>query len=161
MKSPIQTLALPVVLVASLAILAACSDDKASNNTSSNSSQTTNKETIKSSDTQTTEASEQSDKEDDTEKEMIATDTKRGLYVYYADSAQFTDCTNGNVYPVAQEKAAAELETTYLALRDKPQQKLFIEVKGEYDMRPPMEGDDIEMLIPMELLEVVNTDSCS
>lgn len=155
MKPLINTLTLATVLV----VLAACSDDKTSNNTT-NSSQavTSDEQTTQNNDAQITETPEDDEL---VEEETAATDIKRGLYVYDADSAQFTDCASGKVYPVAQEKAASYLESTYLAIRNTPQQKLFIEVKGEYDMRPPLEGDDVEMLIPTELLKVVNTDSCS
>ncbi|WP_223670325.1 hypothetical protein [Kangiella shandongensis] len=88
-------------------------------------------------------------------------DTKRGLYSYYADAALFTDCATNTKYPVAQEAIAAELKSTYLALREKPAQKMLIAVKGEFDERSsPDTDEDLTMLIPSELIGMINKDSC-
>lgn len=88
-------------------------------------------------------------------------DTKRGLYSYYADAALFTDCATNTKYPVAKEAISAELQLTYLALREKPAQKMLIAVKGEYDERTsPATDEDVTMLIPSELIGIINKDSC-
>ena len=78
----------------------------------------------------------------------------------YQDKATFTDCSNNQTYPVAKEGNFYELEATYIALKTQAQQKLLFEVKGDYAMRPPEQGDDVDMLIPTELLGVVHKESC-
>ncbi|AOE49484.1 hypothetical protein [Kangiella sediminilitoris] len=85
----------------------------------------------------------------------------KGLYSYHNGKTTFIDCSTNTQYTVSQEGLASELRNTYIALREAPQQKVLVEVKGEYDERTsPETDDDIEMLIASELVSVVNKGSC-
>ncbi|WP_251357807.1 hypothetical protein [Kangiella sp. TOML190] len=83
-----------------------------------------------------------------------------GLYQYMADAAIFTDCATGKRYPVASEADGLQLERTYLSLVEQVGQKIMVELHAEFAMRPAMEGDDEEHLIPLRLIKFVHKDSC-
>lgn len=136
--------------------LFACSDDKAPKKTSETQPQETQNQ-------QLTEESQEifnSPTEPQEPETQDSPEIKKGLYVYHQDKAIFTDCSNNQSYPVAKEGNFYELEATYIALKDQAQQKLMFEVKGDYAMRTPEQGDDVDMLIPTELLGVVHKESC-
>lgn len=148
---------LKVSLVAvALSALFACSDDKDPKKTNDTQPQETQNQ-------QQTEQSQEifnSPTEPQESKTPDSPEIKKGLYVYHQDKATFTDCSNNQSYPVAKEANYYELEATYIALRNQAQQKLLFEVKGDYAMRTPEQGDDVDMLIPTELLGVVHKESC-
>lgn len=145
-----------VALIALFSLISACAEDK---KPSSNTEQKPVEE-IANPDGISDGMEQEQIEEVNEEAPETTQDIKRGIYVYDANSATFTDCSTGNSYPVAPEERAAELKNTYQAIQNTTQQKMLIEVKGEYDMRSPEEGDDVEMLIAREILGVINKDSC-
>ncbi|MBV35613.1 MAG: hypothetical protein CMP47_09185 [Rickettsiales bacterium] len=148
---------LKVSLVAvALSALFACSDDTAPKKTNETQPQKTKNQ-------QQNEDSQEifnSPTEPQESKTPDSPEIKKGLYVYHQDKATFIDCSNNQSYPVAKEGNFYELEATYIALKTQAQQKLLFEVKGDYAMRPPEQGDDVDMLIPTELLGVVHKENC-
>jgi copper homeostasis protein (lipoprotein) len=64
----------------------------------------------------------------------------RGLYVYMADAALFTECETGKRYPVAFEGDSGVLERAYLEARRQPGDELLISLEGRFAERPAMEG---------------------
>ena len=152
-KNPLRQ---SIAITALFSLLLACSeeqkpDDKPQQNTTPEVSQTDG----------ISDGMEQEQIEEANEDTSPTTqNTQKGIYVISDGSATFTDCSTGTSYLVAPEERAAELERTYNAIKNQPQQKMLIEVKGEYDMRSPEEGDDVEMLIAQELLAFINKDSC-
>ncbi len=83
-----------------------------------------------------------------------------GLYQYMADAAVFTDCATGKSYPVAFEADNLQLERTYLSLVEQAGEKMMVELHAEFAMRPAMEGEDKEHLIPLKLVKFVHKDTC-
>jgi copper homeostasis protein (lipoprotein) len=73
----------------------------------------------------------------------------RGTYVYFADSAGFTECTTGRRFPVAGP-AALELERAYLAARGAPGEPLLVTLDGHLGSAPAMEGDGMEEAVIVE-----------
>ncbi|GAA4356689.1 hypothetical protein [Kangiella marina] len=154
----IKTL-LAITLASSLLI--SCSEDnKPQQQTEKPVEQETSTESNEQESSMESQESETAEKEEIIDTTTESMESKKGLYVYFEDKATFTDCSNGKTYPVAKEGNFYELEATYLALKDEPQQKLMFDVKGEYDMRAPDEGDDVDMLIPSELIGVVHKETC-
>ncbi|GAA4342475.1 hypothetical protein [Kangiella taiwanensis] len=154
-----QTLSKSLITILALGALYGCSEDpKPQQQPPAESEQ----EQVQTDEDVSSEGSDTTETQPEAVEEPVAgtTEIKKGLYVYDTDNATFTDCSNNQTYPVAQEGNYYELEATYLALKDEAKQKLLFEVKGEYDMRAPEEGDDVDMLIPSELIGVVHKESC-
>ncbi|MGF1548824.1 MAG: META domain-containing protein, partial [Thiotrichales bacterium] len=59
----------------------------------------------------------------------------RGLYVYHADAASFTDCASGKRYPVSFEAEHRTLERAYLAARSEPGSPIVVEIIGHLAAR--------------------------
>jgi copper homeostasis protein (lipoprotein) len=68
----------------------------------------------------------------------------RGMYVYMADAALFTECETGKRYPVAFEGDSVSLEWAYLEARRQPGEEVLISVEGHFAERPAMEGNGTE-----------------
>ena len=64
----------------------------------------------------------------------------RGDFVYFADSAVFTDCASGNQWPVAMTGDYLALEHAYMQWRDAPQAPLLTNIDGRLEVKEPMEG---------------------
>ena len=64
----------------------------------------------------------------------------RGMYLYIADAALFTECQTRRKFPVAQEEDNAALERAYLVARTQPGQPLLATLEGRIALRPKMEG---------------------
>ena len=73
-----------------------------------------------------------------TDKEM------RGLYVYLADAALFTECETGRRHPVAFEGDSVSLERAYLEMRRQPGEEVLVSLEGRIAERPAMEGNRSE-----------------
>lgn len=154
-----QTLSKTLITILALGALYGCSEDpKPQQQPPAESEQ----EQVQTDEDVSSESSDTTETQPEAVEEPVAgtTEIKKGLYVYDTDKATFTDCSNNQTYPVAQEGNYYELEATYLALKDEAKQKLLFEVKGEYDLRAPEEGDDVDMLIPSELIGVVHKENC-
>ncbi len=68
----------------------------------------------------------------------------RGMYVYMADAALFTECETGKRYPVAFEGDSVSLERAYLEARQQPGEEVLVSVEGHFAERPAMEGNRTE-----------------
>jgi copper homeostasis protein (lipoprotein) len=64
----------------------------------------------------------------------------RGMYRYFADAGQFTECLTGRKWFVAQEKDNAALEASYTQARLTAGEELLVSVEGQPVMRPRIEG---------------------
>jgi uncharacterized lipoprotein NlpE involved in copper resistance len=73
----------------------------------------------------------------------------RGEYVYFADSARFTECRIGTRFPVAGP-ASLDLERAYLAARSRPGEPLLVTLDGRLGPAPAMEGDSEEEAVIVE-----------
>lgn len=87
--------------------------------------------------------------------------SRTGLYVYFADSARFTDCATGKTLPVASSAGGLELERAYLQAGREPQQPILAEVIGIEEIRAGMEeGSQMPHLIVDQLIRVSPDDRC-
>lgn len=87
--------------------------------------------------------------------------SRTGLYVYFADSARFTDCATGVSLPVASSAGGLELERAYLQAGRQSQQPVLAEVIGTEETRPGMEeGTQIPQLVVDQLIRVSPDDRC-
>lgn len=66
--------------------------------------------------------------------------TMRGMFVYMADAANFTDCETQSRLPVAQELGYLELEKAYSRHKTNPGAPLFVMLEGRVENRPDAEG---------------------
>jgi copper homeostasis protein (lipoprotein) len=80
-----------------------------------------------------------------------APDTEmRGMYVYMADAALFTECVTGKRYPVAFEGDSVSLERAYLEVRQQPGVEVLVSLEGRIAERPAMEGNQTEPSLVVE-----------
>ena len=87
--------------------------------------------------------------------------SRTGLYVYFADSARFTDCATGESLPVVSDAGGLELERAYLQAVRAPQQPILAEVIGIEEIRPGMEeGTQLPHLVVDQLIRVSPEDRC-
>ncbi|MFN3712498.1 MAG: META domain-containing protein [Alcanivoracaceae bacterium] len=87
--------------------------------------------------------------------------SRTGLYVYYADSAMFTDCGTGESLPVTANAGGHELERSYLSARREPLQPLLVEVIGRVETLPGMEeGTMLPHLVVDQLIRVADESRC-
>ena len=85
----------------------------------------------------------------------------RGTFMYYADSATFTECETGKKMRVAGADYLA-LEKEYMKKRTKDFEKIYVEVKGEIKMMPGMEGKKkVETLSVDKMMTMDVTKSCN
>ncbi len=64
----------------------------------------------------------------------------RGMFVYMAGAAGFTDCATQSRLPVAQEGGYLELEKAYSRHKTNPGAPLFVMLEGRIENRPDAEG---------------------
>lgn len=69
----------------------------------------------------------------------------RGMFLYFADAARFTECRSGRSWPVAMEGDFLSLQRAYLAARPEPQAgampgALLARIDATVAQRPRMEG---------------------
>ena len=83
----------------------------------------------------------------------------RGMYTFMADSAHFTECLSGKRFPVAFERAHADLGKAYLAQRRQPGDLILATLSGSFAERRPDAGaasrehlivEQFERLLPGE-----------
>ncbi len=87
--------------------------------------------------------------------------SRTGLYVYFADSARFTDCATGESLPVASDAGGLELERAYQQAGRAAQQPMLAEVIGIEEIRPGMEeGTRLPHLVVDQLIRVSPEDRC-
>ena len=66
--------------------------------------------------------------------------TMRGMYRYFADAGQFTECLTRRRWPVAPERDNAALESAYTKARLTAGEELLVNLEGQVAMRPKIEG---------------------
>jgi copper homeostasis protein (lipoprotein) len=84
----------------------------------------------------------------------------RGDFLYFADSAVFTDCTSGKRWPVAQTGDYLALEHAYLQWRSAPKASLLANIDGRVEMMEPMEGPAREHMVVERFVSVQPGMSC-
>ncbi len=85
----------------------------------------------------------------------------RGLYSYMADLGMFMDCSTGERYPVAMEKASAELERAYLNAEHGVAEPLIVRIEGYVTTRPAMEGSKMDKVVVVKrFLGISEAKSC-
>lgn len=83
-----------------------------------------------------------------------------GAFVYFADSASFTDCRTGKTMPVAMEGEYKALEAAYLARRAAPKAPLYVTVEGAIETRAGMEGPPRPTLLVQRFVAAWPGESC-
>jgi heat shock protein HslJ len=87
--------------------------------------------------------------------------SRTGLYVYFADSARFTDCASGESLPVASNAGGLELERAYLGSGREPQQPLLVEIIGSTETLASMEeGRRERHMVVAQLIRVSEESRC-
>jgi copper homeostasis protein (lipoprotein) len=74
----------------------------------------------------------------------------RGMYRYFADAGQFTECLTRRKWPVAQEKDNATLESAYTKARLTAGEELLVNLEGQIAMRAKMEGQGVQPTLVVE-----------
>ncbi len=86
----------------------------------------------------------------------------RGMYVYMADAAVFTDCESGVRYPVAPEgDARAALERAYLEARSQPGAEVLAEIEGSVARRAKEAGGDHDVIVISKFVNVTPGATCA
>ena len=83
-----------------------------------------------------------------------------GEFVYFADSASFTECGSEETFPVAMESAYLEAERGYLAARDEAMAPVIVVFEGKTAVREGMEGGTREMAVIERLVGFVPGLTC-
>ncbi|WP_158639110.1 META domain-containing protein [Elioraea rosea] len=85
----------------------------------------------------------------------------RGMFLYFADAARFTECRSGRSWPVAMEGAFLGLQRAYLEARPAPQVPVLAEIEATIAQRPRMEGGGTEAAVIVErLVRLVPGEAC-
>lgn len=84
----------------------------------------------------------------------------RGEFVYFADSAIFTDCASGKPRPVAIHDDYLALERAYLHWRSAPGAPLLVNFVGRLEIMEPMEGPAREHMVVDRLASVEPGNTC-
>jgi heat shock protein HslJ len=65
----------------------------------------------------------------------------RGMFLYFADAARFTECRSGRSWPVAMEGEFLALQRAYMEARREPMAPLMARIEARIAERPRMEGE--------------------
>jgi copper homeostasis protein (lipoprotein) len=88
--------------------------------------------------------------------------TLRGMFLYFADAARFTECVSGRGWPVAMETAFPALQRAYLEARAAPQAPLLVRVEGRVAPRPLAKGAGTEAALVVDhILGVMPGEDCA
>lgn len=79
-----------------------------------------------------------------------------GHFQYFADAHNFTPCGTSENMPVTSDdgEIMINLESAYSNTVEEAGAKVFMEVLGEYGLRPGMEGDSLKTLVIEKLIEL-------
>ena len=80
----------------------------------------------------------------------------RGMFLYFADSARFTECRSGRNFPVAMEAEFVALQRAYLEARQLPQTPVLVTVEARIAARPKMEGEGTEASVVVDRFVAVH-----
>jgi heat shock protein HslJ/uncharacterized lipoprotein NlpE involved in copper resistance len=92
--------------------------------------------------------------------------TMRGMFLYSADAARFTECLSGRSWPVAMEGDFLALQRAYLAARPEPAAgalpaPLLARIAAAVRQRPRMEGDGTQATVVVErFISLHPSDAC-
>jgi len=85
----------------------------------------------------------------------------RGMFVYWADAAAFSECLTGRSMPVAMEGGYIDLERAYMAAEVDPPAAVMALVEGRIAQRMPMEGPGpVPTLIVDRFLRLAPGEEC-
>ena len=85
-----------------------------------------------------------------------------GTYVYMADAATFLECSTGRRFPVAQEGASRELESSYMKVRPSAGAATMVEVEGRLTSRSKAEGaGNQQTLVVDKIVRWMPKDRCA
>lgn len=80
----------------------------------------------------------------------------RGMVLYFADAARFTECRSGRNFPVAMEADFVALQRAYLEARQLPQTPVLATVEARIAARPPMEGEGTQPTVVVDRFVAVH-----
>lgn len=80
----------------------------------------------------------------------------RGMVLYFADAARFTECRSGRTFPVAIEADFVALQRAYLEARQLPQTPVLATVEARIAARPKMEGEGTEASVVVDRFVAVH-----
>jgi heat shock protein HslJ len=80
----------------------------------------------------------------------------RGMFLYFADAARFTECRSGRNFPVAMEADFVALQRAYLEARQLPQTPVLATVEARIAARPKMEGEGTETSVVVDRFVAVH-----
>jgi copper homeostasis protein (lipoprotein) len=85
----------------------------------------------------------------------------RGMFVYWADAAAFSECLTGRSMPVAMEGGYIDLERAYMGAKVDPPAAVMALVEGRIVQRMPMEGPGpVPTLIVDRFLRLAPGEEC-
>jgi len=85
----------------------------------------------------------------------------RGDFIYFADSAVFTECATGQRWPVAMTADAVALQRSYLEWRKEPATPMLVNFYGRLEVREAMEGPAREQLLVEKFRSVEPGNTCA
>ena len=85
----------------------------------------------------------------------------RGEFVYFADSAHFTDCASGKQWPVVMTGDYLALERAYMHWQSAPKAPLLVNFDGRPEVREPMEGPAREHMVVDRFASVEPGNTCA
>lgn len=74
----------------------------------------------------------------------------RGMFLYFADAARFTECVSGRNWPVAMEGDFVALQRAYLGARQAPQTPVMARIEARIAERPRMEGEGTQTTVVVD-----------
>lgn len=80
----------------------------------------------------------------------------RGMVLYFADAARFTECRSGRSWPVAMEADFVALQRAYLEARQLPQTPVLATIDARIAARPKMEGEGTEVSVVVDRFVAVH-----
>lgn len=82
--------------------------------------------------------------------------TLSGMFVYFSDSATFTDCATKVRYPVSVEGRYIDLERAYTAQRLRGAAPLFVTIQGTIESQPATEGPSAGSVLVVSRFDSAN-----
>lgn len=80
----------------------------------------------------------------------------RGMFLYFADAARFTECRSGRSWPVAMEADIVALQRAYLDARQRPQTPVPATIEARIAARPKMEGEGMQPTVVVDRFVAVH-----
>lgn len=74
----------------------------------------------------------------------------KGMFLYFADAARFTECRSGRSWPVAMEADFLALQRAYMDARPAPQAPVMASIEGRIAARPKMEGEGTQPTVVVD-----------